>query len=107
LLQRRHIRIGHVRFIGKESNSLEDVESGMVHSAVNVYTEYPNPRWDEWVTVVLPALRNIRASEIVKETGLSRMAVYKLLTERSRPHPKNREMIAKMLRKLGLEGPEN
>lgn len=30
LLQRRHIRIKQIKFIGKESNSLEDVESGVV-----------------------------------------------------------------------------
>ena len=43
LLGRRHIRVDQIRYIGKESNSLEDVESGLVHAAQNVYTEYPDP----------------------------------------------------------------
>jgi hypothetical protein len=41
LLQRRHIQIDQIKPIGKESNNLEEVESGLEHSAQNVYTEYP------------------------------------------------------------------
>lgn len=99
LLQRRHIEIGLIRYIGKESNSLEDVESGMVHSPDSVYTEYPDPRRDEWVKVTLPALRKIPVAEIMRETGMSRMAVYNLLTGRSRPHPKNRERLEAIVRR--------
>jgi hypothetical protein len=33
-----------------ESNSLEEVEAGTVHSPENVYTEYPDARRDEWMT---------------------------------------------------------
>lgn len=40
LLQRRHVRIEKLTYIGKESNRLEDVESGLVHSQLSVYTEY-------------------------------------------------------------------
>src|SRR5258706_3449016 len=57
LLQRRHVQVGLVKYIGKESNSLEDVEAGVVHSAQAVYTEYSDPRRDEWQTIVLPLLR--------------------------------------------------
>ena len=32
-------RAGLVLYIGKESNSLEDVEAGLVHSEQSVYTE--------------------------------------------------------------------
>jgi len=48
LLQRRHIEIAQIKYIGKESNSLEEVDGGLVHSAQNVYTEYVDPRRDEW-----------------------------------------------------------
>jgi hypothetical protein len=41
--------------IGKESNSLEEVEAGMVHDEDNVYTSYPDPRRSEWTTTILPA----------------------------------------------------
>src|SRR5437660_5582291 len=30
LLQRRHVRVEQIKYIGKESNRLEDVESGMI-----------------------------------------------------------------------------
>src|SRR6185437_2805990 len=48
LLQRRHIRIEQIQYIGKESNRIEDVESGLIHSARSVYREYTYPRRDEW-----------------------------------------------------------
>ena len=32
LLQRRHVKIDQIKCIGKESNSLEDVDAGLVHS---------------------------------------------------------------------------
>jgi hypothetical protein len=42
LLQRRHVTIAWPpRFIGKESNKLEEVEEGGVADAGDVYTEYP------------------------------------------------------------------
>jgi hypothetical protein len=50
LLQRRHIKIDLIKCIGKESNSLENVDEGMVHSDQNVYTEYADPRRSEWIT---------------------------------------------------------
>jgi hypothetical protein len=36
LLQRRHIQIDYIKYIGKESNALEDVEAGLVHSDQSV-----------------------------------------------------------------------
>ena len=29
---RRHVRIGEITFIGKESNKLEEVDAGLIHS---------------------------------------------------------------------------
>ncbi len=40
LLQRRQICVKLVRFIGKESNQLEAVDAGLVHSDGGIYTEY-------------------------------------------------------------------
>jgi hypothetical protein len=54
LLQRRHMTIGTLHFIGKESNKLEQVEEGGVPDADDVYTEYPDPRRDDWETKILP-----------------------------------------------------
>jgi hypothetical protein len=57
LLQRRHIRIGDIEAIGKESNSLEDVEAGLVHDEDNIYTSYPDPHRIVWATTILPAVK--------------------------------------------------
>lgn len=53
LLQRRHLEVAQIKYIGKESNNLEDVEAGLIHSAQNVYTEYVDSRRDEWQTVIV------------------------------------------------------
>lgn len=103
LLQRRHIQIEFVRYVGKESNSLEDVESGVIHSEEDVYTEYADPRRDEWTQKMLPALKRIRLHVLVEECRghLSRRALIDLRAGRSRPHRRNRELLLSILRKLG------
>ena len=104
LLQRRHIRIEKITYIGKESNKIEDVESALVHSAQEVYTEYPNPRRDEWQTKILPALKKLPLEQVVKmcDGKLKRRAIIDLRAGRSRPHRENLEMIVSKLRALGL-----
>src|ERR1700722_9647063 len=42
--------------VGKESNSLEDVESGVIHSEEDVYTEYADSRRDERTQKMPPGL---------------------------------------------------
>ena len=56
LLQRRHVHIGRIRRIGKESNKLEAVLLGEI-SPRDVTTEYPHPVDDEWHTEILPAVK--------------------------------------------------
>lgn len=97
LLQRRHVRVERIVYIGNESNSLEDVESGLIHSAENVYTEYPDSKRDEWQTVIVPTHRKISLSVLAKESGLSRRMLIDARLGHSRPHPKNRELLAAKL----------
>jgi hypothetical protein len=101
LLQRRHVRIGLVKYIGKESNRLEHVEAGLIHAAQDVYTEYSDPRRDEWQTIVLPVLKKAPLSLLVELSGMSRRAIMDLRAGRSRPHRKNREMLTAIAQKLG------
>ena len=101
LLQRRHVGIEQIKCIGKESNSLEVVESGLIHSEQNVYTEYPDPRRDEWETKIRPALRKISLSVLQEKSGLSRVMLINARTSRARLHRKNQELIAEIVRKLG------
>jgi hypothetical protein len=36
-----HVRIEQIKYIGKESNIIEEVEVGLIHSPQGVYAEYP------------------------------------------------------------------
>src|SRR5260370_35027577 len=72
----------------------------MIHAAQSVYTEYTDPRRDEWQTKILPALKRTPLSTLEKETGLSRRTLVDLRAGRSRPHPRNQELIAKIFREL-------
>jgi hypothetical protein len=96
LLQRRNVRIGHVKYIGKESNSLEDVESGLIHSEPTVYTEYPDPRRDDWETKIRPLLKQVRLSVLQEKTGLSRRMLIDARTGRRKPHRKNIQLLTKI-----------
>jgi hypothetical protein len=100
LLQRRHVQIAQIKYIGKESNALEEVESGLVHSAESVYTEYVDHRRDEWETKIRPAIKKIPVSTLQKSTGLSRRMLMKARANRTRPHLKNQRMLADLVRRL-------
>jgi hypothetical protein len=102
LLQRRHVQIELIKYIGKESNCLEDVESGLVRSAGTVYTEYSDPRRDEWQTKILPVLKKVPLRTLVKMSGMSHRALINIRAGRSRPHRRNREKLVSILKELGL-----
>jgi hypothetical protein len=102
LLQRQHVRIDQIKYVGKESNSLEEVEADLIHSQENVYTIYTDPRCDEWQTKILPALRKIPPAVLVKMSGLSPTTIKDTLASRCRPYPQNRKRLVSILRKLSL-----
>jgi hypothetical protein len=102
LLQRRHVRIDQIKYIGKESNNLEEVEAGLEHAQQNVYTEYPDPSRDEWKTHLLPALRKIPLPLLVKLSGMSRSTIIEIRGGRSRPHRKHQELLAAIVLELGM-----
>jgi hypothetical protein len=102
LLQRRHVYIDLIRYIGKESNSLEEVDAGLIHSEDYVYTEYKDSHRDEWQVKVLPRLKRARLAYLIAETGMSKRALLDLRAGRSRPRATNLEVLIRALRKLGL-----
>jgi hypothetical protein len=102
LLQRRHVRIDQVAYIGKESNSLEDVESGLIHSEQNIYTEYSDPRRDEWATKIVPALQKVSLATLEKQTGMSRRMLIYARTGQRRPHSTNQNLLIAVARQLGI-----
>jgi hypothetical protein len=99
LLYRRHVRIGRIRFIGKESNELEETDAGLVHSGADAYTEFVDPNRDEWETKIRPALKQVPLSKLCAETGLSRRTLIKWRTGKSRPHKRNLEKLAGFLQR--------
>jgi hypothetical protein len=102
LLQRRHVRVERIIYIGKESNRLEEIEAGILHSPESVYTEYPDPRREEWQTKILPVLNKIPIEALMKFSGRSRSMLVRTLAGRSRPRRKNQELLKSILHKLGV-----
>jgi hypothetical protein len=100
LLQRRHVAIESVAFIGKESNKLEAVEEGSVLDAGDVYTEYPDPRRDEWETLILPTLRRVPIGAITAATGMSRRAVQRIRNAGTRAHRRYGEALVSFARRI-------
>lgn len=100
LLQRRHVRIDQIKYIGKESNLIEDVESGLVHSETDIYTDYVDPRRDKWQTKILPVLKAIPLNQLVELSGMSPSALKDLRAGRSRPHGKNRDTLIEVIKSL-------
>jgi DNA polymerase type B, organellar and viral len=98
LLQRRQVKVDQIKYIGKESNHLEEVDAGLVHSGESIYTEYVDKSRDEWQTKALPALKLLPLAYLVSESGLSRRALMDIRAGRSRPHQKNQERLTTIVR---------
>jgi hypothetical protein len=104
LLQRRHIKIDLIKCIGKESNSLQNVDEGMIHSEQNVYTEYADPRRSEWVTKIQSALKKPKLEVLVEGCGkrLCRREIIELRAGRKKPHRRTQQLLESILKLLGF-----
>jgi len=104
LLQRRHIKVDLIKCIGKESNSLESVDEGMVHSEQTVYTDYADPRRTEWIVKIQPALKKANLKRLVRlcKNNLSRREIIELRAGRSQPRRKTLELLKSILEKLDI-----
>jgi len=100
LLQRRHVRIGELTNIGKESNRLEEVQAGLEHDDANVYTEYHDPRRNRWNTTVWPAVKraSLATLERMCKGRLSRRALINIRAGRSTPHRRNQEFLESVVK---------
>ena len=97
LLRRRHVSVGDLRFIGKESNLLEEVEEGSIHDPQSVYTEYPDERRDKFATKILPKLKAMPMPELQRRTGLARSTLQAIRAGR-RPHVRNQAMLTAIVK---------
>ena len=90
-----------MKYIGKESSFVEEVDSGTVHNSDAVYTEYPDPRRDEW-SAVRDVLWKIPLDAFEKLTGKSRRRLIDARHGRRTPQPETRALLAAVARSLGL-----
>jgi hypothetical protein len=97
LLRRRPVNASEVRYIGKESNRLDDRAAGLVHDTDEVVIEYRDPRHDPWTTTVLPDLRKIPLRVLIIGSGLSERALREIRAGRSTPHRRNRIALTKLV----------
>jgi hypothetical protein len=103
-LRRRHIKIDLIKCIGKESNSLESVDEGMVHSEQNVYTDYADPRRTEWIVKIQPALKKPKLEVLMEACGklLCRREVIELRAGRKKAHRRTQQLLESILKLLGF-----
>ena len=104
LLQRRHVRISIITPIGKESNSLEEVQAGLIDDEQSVYTVYDDPRRNHWQHKVLPAVKQLSLATLVDAClgKLSRRALIDISAGRSRPHLRNQKLLESVVRAQGV-----
>jgi hypothetical protein len=89
LLRRRPVRMRTVTHIGKESNRLEDAQTGLIEDIDEVVNEYDDYYNRVFVPLVVPPLRALGVRKTARLTGHSAAAVSRVLTtkhEPARPH---------------------
>jgi hypothetical protein len=94
LLQRRPVYATSIVYIGKESNRLEEVEEGLIHSWADVQEVYQDPKRDSWLTYVVPVLKKIVRRELAR-AGLSDSQIKRLRNGHCRPSPKTRLILTR------------
>jgi hypothetical protein len=85
LLDRRRIRIRTITTIGKESNRLEDAQTGLIEDVDEVVSEYSDYQSRVFCPLIVPILRSVGVRETARRTGYSIGAVSAALAGRSRP----------------------
>jgi hypothetical protein len=89
-------------YIGKGSNNLEEVESGTIHSPQTVYTEFRDPHRDEGQTKILPALKKVPVSTLVRLSHKSASMLARARAGHRRPRVRNQKLLAAILRRIGI-----
>lgn len=83
-----HVNAFHIEYTGKEADAHE--EAAITAAArPRRYATLHQPDRDPFRKWVLPVLRAIGPTKLVRDTKMGSSAIVELLAERSRPHPKN------------------
>lgn len=85
LLGRRRVRLKTVSHVGKESNQLEDVQTGLVENHSDVVNSYDDVHGRVFLPLVVPVLRRLGVRETARRTGHGLGAVSAALSGRSTP----------------------
>ena len=101
LLHRRHVRAVGRRFIGKESNKLEEVEEGLIGDADDVYIEYRRP--GEELAALRRALAVLPTNDIARSVGMSPFRLREIRDGRATPHERTRVALERAVHE-GLRG---
>jgi hypothetical protein len=85
LLSPRPVRVGVVRYVGRESNQIEEVEAGEIEDLDEVLTVYGD---DAWESLVVPVLRDMTATLAAARARMRRASISKLLREKDPAFPR-------------------
>ncbi len=95
LLGRRRVQATSLVYVGKESNRIEEVELGLVHSWDTVISTHVDAE-TEWNARLLPALRRMPRREAARRLGLSERAVSALRSGKVSPSQRTVEALRKL-----------
>ena len=102
LLQRRPVIVRSITHIGKESNKLDQRETGELTAdeTEDLLLEYRDPTVDNWRNEVLPLLRQLPPKEVAVVTGLSERRLRDTYAGRSTPHRATQERLRRAISEL-------
>lgn len=92
LLKRRPVEAMRVRYVGKESNRLEDVQNGLIEDEDDVMEEYADPSNDPFRLSVVPVLKNMPRERLVTLSGLHQDSIKRILAGRM-PRARTRDRL--------------
>ena len=118
VLGRRPVEARRLRYVGKESNRLEEAQQGLIDEEDELLNEYDDPANDPFVLRVVPTLarmpRERRLAELA-EADLHPRTLERVIAGGQRPHRKTRGAFAEMalryarqeLERAGIEIPKD
>jgi hypothetical protein len=88
LLARRPVTPTIVQHIGKESNRLEEAQTGLLENSDEILNRYGDTNLQVFRELVVPVLQHLGVRETARRTGLGLGSVSAALSGRSTPRPR-------------------
>jgi hypothetical protein len=98
------VRASSIRYIGKEANRLEDVESGLVGDIDDVLTEYVDPIQNPLRTLVLPVLEDLTSRVVGDRIGVNHTTVVRIRNGTA-PNPSVRQKLWALAEEIAVSQP--